>query len=129
RFAVEQMLNHFARFAPGRPAEGEKRIQRVCGEDGIAPEFWRTKMAALLKHGKIENEIADRDADSRRCVRGFKNAERQILDRKMRIGRDVDKRFHSASEEASLPYKKFSARKSSRGSSKLQLPSDVTRSR
>src|SRR6266513_4486133 len=90
RFAVEQMLNHFARFAPGRPAEGEKRIQRVCGEDRIAPEFWRTKMAAFLEHGKIENEITNRDADSRRCVRRFENAERQILDLKMLIGRYVD---------------------------------------
>ena len=51
-------------------------------------------MTALFQEREIENVIADGDADPRRGVRRFENSERQILDWKMRVGGDVDKRFH-----------------------------------
>src|SRR5436305_3468342 len=77
-------------------------------------------MTSVLEHGKIDNVLAERDADPRRIIARFKNPERKILQWKMRIRQNVDERFEWHYE------KRFSARKSSRGSSKLQLPNEVT---
>ena len=51
-------------------------------------------MSEFFKHRKIEDEIADRDADTCAALRRREDPERKILDRKMRIGRNVDERFH-----------------------------------
>ena len=47
-------------------------------------------MAEFFESGKIDNQIADGDSGARFTSFGLKDAEGQILDGKMRIGRDVD---------------------------------------
>src|SRR4051812_9964840 len=121
--ALEQVLDDLAGLGPGGPAKTQKRIQCAFIKDQGLTKFRRTKMPTLFQHGQIENELADGHSDSRRALRRFENPEGQILDREMRVGGDFDKRFHSRA------YRRFSPRKSSRGSSKLQLPSEVTSSR
>jgi len=96
-------------------------------------------MAFFFENGKIDDALTDRDADARCTAARFENSEGKILDRKVRLARDVDKRFERHLAVAALyerrinfnlsdghNYKKFKARKSSRGSSKLQLPNEVT---
>ena len=46
------------------------------------------KMAEFFQNGKIENQIADRDADTRAPF-GLKDSKGQILDGKMRFGREL----------------------------------------
>jgi len=77
-------------------------------------------MSRLFQRGKIDNVLTKRDTDAGRSVAWFENAERKILQWKMRIAWDVNERFERHQK------RKFSARKSSRGSSKLQLPNEVT---
>ena len=50
-------------------------------------------MTQLLQHRKIDNQIADRDADTRVAVPWLKNAEWQVLQWEMRIRWDLDERF------------------------------------
>ena len=50
-------------------------------------------MAKLFEDRKVDNILADGDADARLAVARLENSERKILQRKMRIRRDVDKRF------------------------------------
>lgn len=77
-------------------------------------------MSGPLQRGKIDNVIPESHADSCRPIPRFEYAEGKILKRKMRIRRDVDERFQRHYE------RNVKARKSSRGSSKLQLPNEVT---
>jgi len=97
----------------------------------------KIEMAFFFENGKIDDALTDRDADARCTVARFENSEGKILDWKVRLARDVDKRFERHLAVAALyerrinlsdghNYKKFKARKSSRGSSKLQLPNEVT---
>ena len=48
-------------------------------------------MTELFQHGKIDNQIADGDSYARFTLPRLKDAERKILDGKMRIRRDLDK--------------------------------------
>ena len=48
-------------------------------------------MTQLLENRQIEHELADGDTNPRRTLRRLENSERKILNRKMRVGRDVDK--------------------------------------
>ena len=97
------------------------------------------EMAFFFENGKIDDALTNRDADARCTVARFENSEGKILDWKGRLARDVDKRLERHLAVAALyerhinsptdidrDYRKFKARKSSRGSSKLQLPNEVT---
>jgi hypothetical protein len=50
-------------------------------------------MTQFLEDREIEHELADRHADARVTLSRLENAERKILDWKMRIRRNVDERF------------------------------------
>src|SRR5947207_5060612 len=50
-------------------------------------------MSCLLQDGKIDNAVAEGDADPRQAGLWFKNAERKIFQREMRLARNVDERF------------------------------------
>ena len=104
-------------------------------------------MTEFFQRGEVKNQIPNRNAHTRFALSRLENAEGKILQRKVRIRCNFDERFewHSlvgaidlnrlpraclrgsgGSGEPPLPYRKPSARKSSRGSSKLQLPKDLT---
>src|ERR1043165_2688866 len=109
-------------------------------------------MTKLFQHGNIDNQIADRHAYARLSILWLENAEGKILQWKMRIFCDLDERAKShaydlttkITEEHEELFQIFffkqlrnllvlrgnkssrSARKSPRGSSKLQLPKDDT---
>ena len=96
------MLNYLARLTPRRPAESEKCIERILRENlsihstGIGDwfsEFWRAEVSQLFQNRQIENVLTDRDADTRRTLYRLKDSKGQILDGKMRIASNVDKRF------------------------------------
>ena len=53
----------------------------------------KIEMAFFFENGKIDDALTDRDADARRTVARFENSEGKILDWKVRLARDVDKRF------------------------------------
>ena len=50
-------------------------------------------MAFFFENGKIDDALTDRDADTRRTVARFENSEGKILDWKVLLARNVDKRF------------------------------------
>ncbi len=96
-------------------------------------------MAFFFENRQVGDVLTDRDADTRCTTARFENSEGKILDWKVRLARDVDKRFErhlavtalyerriNSPTDIDRHYKKFKARKSSRGSSKLQLPNEVT---
>ena len=106
-------------------------------------------MTELFENRKIHNQIPDGNAHARFTLSRLENTERKILNGKMRIGRDFDKTTQRRTHQRDLTTKNAkatkkiqnhskelrdlrgdqrspSARKSSRGSSKLQLPNDVT---
>src|SRR5213078_4433228 len=56
-------------------------------------EFWRAEVSQLFQNRQIENVLTDRDADTRRTLYRLKDSKGQILDGKMRIASNVDKRF------------------------------------
>src|SRR6266436_5358826 len=87
------MLKDLARLSPRRSAERKKRVERIFRKDFLASKFRRLKMAELFEDRKVDNQIADRDSYARLTVSRLKHAERQILNRKMRIGWDFDERF------------------------------------
>src|SRR5437773_7091008 len=96
------MLNYLARLTPRRPADSEKCVERILREnlliyltgaqDGFS-ELWRTKVSQLFQNRKIEYVLTDRNADTRRILLRFENSKGKILDGKMRIVSNVDKRF------------------------------------
>ena len=90
----EQFLDHFARLAPGRPAEREEFVQRIFDKDApmLAFEFARFEMAVTFENRKIENVISNRDTDARDTVARPENAKGKILNREIRFGRDFDER-------------------------------------
>src|SRR5439155_20733102 len=88
------MLNDFTRLAPRRPARGKKRVERIfckyvtlaaAGDSGL----YKVKITELFENGKIDNQITDRDSRTRLTLFRLENAEWKILNRKMRIARDV----------------------------------------
>src|SRR5216683_1850239 len=52
-------------------------------------------MPGLFQHGKIDNVLTEGDTNSRLAIARFKDTERQILERKLRILFDFDKRSKS----------------------------------
>jgi hypothetical protein len=47
-------------------------------------------MTELFENRKIDNQVPDGNAHARFTLSGLENAERKILNGKMRIGRDFD---------------------------------------
>ena len=87
------MLNYLARLTPRRPAESEKCVERILRQNLLPLKLWRTEVSQLFQNRQIENVLTDRDADMRRTLFRFEDSKGQILDGKMRIASDVDKRF------------------------------------
>ena len=50
------------------------------------------KMPGFFERGKIENEVADRDADPSRAVVRPKDPVGQVFEREVRVRRDLDER-------------------------------------
>src|SRR5438046_5831023 len=91
RLGGEKMLNDFARFAPRRTSQREKRVQGILRKHMSIMKLGRAKMTELFQDRKIDNQIADRDSDARFALFRLKDAEWEILDGKMRIGWNFDK--------------------------------------
>src|SRR6266480_5034918 len=87
------MLNYLARLTPRRPADSEKCVERILRENLLPLKLWRTEMSQLFQNRKIEYVLTDRNADTRRILLRFENSKGKILDGKMRIVSNVDKRF------------------------------------
>ena len=87
------MLNYLPRFTPRRPTESEKCVERILRENLLPLKLWRAEESQLFQNRQIENVFTDRDADTRRTLFRFEDSKGQILDGKMRIASDVDKRF------------------------------------
>ncbi len=87
------MLNDFSRSAPRRPAQREKRIQRIFRKHMSILKLGLAEMAELFENGKINNQIADCDSDTRFTPFPLKDAEGKILDGKVRIAWDFDERL------------------------------------
>ena len=95
------MLEDFTRFAPRWATQREKRVQRILRKHLSVPKFRRAEMTELLEHGKIDNQITDRDSDARFTFFRLKDTEWEILDGKMRVARDFKERLerHWCKEE------------------------------
>src|ERR1700736_561353 len=91
RVGREKLLQDFANFFPHRSAERQKIVQRIAGELLSILKVW--EMSGFLQRCKIDDILAERDANSRLTIARFENAEREILQRKMRIRRADDKEF------------------------------------
>ena len=87
------MLNYLARLTPRRPADSEKCVERILRENLSPLKLWQTEVSQLFQNRKIENVLTDRDADMRRTLFRFEDSKGQVLDWKMRIASNVDKRF------------------------------------
>ena len=92
RLGRREMLQNLARLSPGRPTKRKKTVQRIAGKHFFDPEIPVTGNDPALPERK--DRQSDRRWRLRRAVlppRGLKDTEWQILERKMRIGRDLDK--------------------------------------
>src|SRR2546423_9737979 len=85
------MLQDRPHFVPDRPALPEKMVERITGEE--PRRLSQIEMPRFLQDGKIDNVIAECDADARRAMRRFENTVGKVLQRKMRVARNVDERF------------------------------------
>src|ERR1017187_1956042 len=93
----QKILQDLTRSPPGGTAEREKRVERIFREDLPIFKLRQAEMPLFLEDRKIDNVITDRDANpgsARDDITRFENSEWQILNWKMRIGRDVDEGFH-----------------------------------
>ena len=86
----EEVLQNFACFAPGRPAQSEKSIKRIAAKDRAFAEIQGTEIAAFLEDGEVEHEVANRHPGAGRTVVRLKNSIGQILEREMRFRCDLD---------------------------------------
>src|SRR6266581_1754776 len=95
RFGRKKLLQKLANFAPRRSPERKKFIQPIARHScrGLGRQIF--EQSAAFQRGKIDNVLAQRDADSSRLVPRLENAERQILQRKMRVFCDLDERTKS----------------------------------
>ena len=84
------MLDYFARFAPRRTAQCEKRVERILRKNTSILKLRQAEVSLLFQNGKIDNVLTDRDSHPRFALLGLKDAEWKILDRKMRIARNVN---------------------------------------
>src|SRR5205809_4614570 len=105
------MLNNFARFAPRRTSQREKRVQGILRKHMSIMKLGRAKMTELFQDRKIDNQIADRDSDARFALFRLKDAEWEILDGKMRIGWNFDKTAQGQSHQPDLTTKGTKATK------------------
>ncbi len=82
---VQQLRDRLPQRAPRPGAEREQRIERIAarglgGEPGVALE-----QARLGGGSEVENLVPDRDAAARALARRAEHAERQVLDREIRV--------------------------------------------
>ena len=61
----EQMLDHFPRLAPGRPAQSQKPVQSAIREYTPTLKLRHLEMTKLLEHRQIQHELADGDPNTR----------------------------------------------------------------
>src|SRR5207248_3133144 len=90
RLSGQKFLENLSHLAPGRPTERQKFIQRMARCSSRRP--WRQifEKPSAFQRRKIDNVLAKRDADARFPFTRLENAERQILQRKIRIALNVD---------------------------------------
>jgi hypothetical protein len=88
----EQVLNNFACFAPGRAAKSEKFVQGLFRENTpeLALKFFRFEMTEAFQNGEIDHPIADGNTGPGHTIAWAKNSKGQILEREVRVRRDVD---------------------------------------
>ena len=105
------MLNHFARLAPRRSPKGKKRVQGILRKNmsihssSAQDRFLklrRAEVSQLFQNRQIEDEIADRSSNARCALFRFEDSKGQILNGKMRFGRDFDERLERHGEEEEL---------------------------
>ena len=77
------MLNDFTRLAPCRSAQREKGVKRIVRKHVLILKLGRAEMTQFFENGEIDNQIADRDSDTRFTPFGSKDAEWKILDGKV----------------------------------------------
>src|SRR5438067_9021881 len=87
------MLNYLARLTPRRPAGSEKCVERILRENLSPLKHWQTEVSQLFQNRKIENELTHLDPHMRRTLYRFEDSKAHVLDCKMRIAPNVDKRF------------------------------------
>ena len=68
-------------------------------------------MTEFFENGKIDNQIADRDSHAGLRLSRLENAEWKILNRKMRIARNVNKTAQGQSHQLDLTTKDTKATK------------------
>jgi hypothetical protein len=96
------MLNDFARLAPRRSPKGEKRVQGILRKNMSLLKRRRTEVSESFENGKIQDQIANRDSNTRCALFRFEDSKWEILDGKMRFGRDFDERLERHGEEEQL---------------------------
>ena len=117
-----------AHLRPSRLAEGKEPVESRLTEDGFTTGHIAEE-PAFREHGEVQHLVSDGDADASRFVFVTrKHAEGQVLDRKMRIRRNVDERPQPR-VVGGVHGRRPAARRSSRGSSKEQEPKLATNSR
>src|ERR1700682_71666 len=84
----QQVLQGLACFMPDWTAKRKKGVQRVLREK--MRTLGQIEIGFLFENGKIDNVLADRHTDTGRAIMRFENPEGKVLQREMRIWRDVD---------------------------------------
>src|SRR6266404_3202914 len=94
---------------PHWTAEREKRVQGVLCEE--MRRLGEIEIALLFENSKIDNVLADGDADTGRTVTRLENSEGKVLERKMRIRRNVDEATQRRTHYLDLTTKRTKATK------------------
>ena len=84
------MLQNSARLSPGGLPKREKYVKRILREGTSILKFRRPKMPEFLENGKIDNQLANSHTNAGSGLPGFKNSERKILQRKVRIAWNIE---------------------------------------
>src|SRR5947209_1668206 len=86
---AEKILENLTHLLPRRAAQREKIIQRIAIEEFLIPEI--REMSCFFQNGEVHDVLAETNTGARSAIARFENAEWKILQRKMRIRRDLDK--------------------------------------
>src|SRR4029077_3275509 len=112
----QQVLQDRARFCPGRATQRHEGVERTARKQGCSCRRPRrkiisgaaaedsgryitrssdniTKMTELFQNREIKNQVADGNTGARHTVTRSENPVGEILNREIRIRRNVNKRF------------------------------------
>src|SRR5438105_4668445 len=87
------MLQDLTCFTPDRTTERKEVIQIRLRKYALIFELRSAEMPKLLQGRQIQDQVADGNTNTSLPIAWLKDTKRQVLDREVRVTRNVDERF------------------------------------